>query len=347
MARLAGVSLGTVSAVLNDKRSVSEKSKLKVNKAISALRYYPSHVARSLRLRKTHTLGVIVPDITRPFFGQVLRSVEDAAGREGFSLLICDSYDNPAQERKHLKLLYSRRVDGILLASAQTHYSSHEEVGQETPVVFFDRVPAGRHGAAVSSANFEAMREATNYLIQLGHHDIALIRGRAGISTADERMEGYRQAMGAASLPVREEYLQFGDSSLDRGYNGGLKLMRLAKPPTAIIASTLETTFGLIWALQTVHVTCPDQVSILGFDDVERGTIGFNWAALSVPKLTAVAQFGDEMGREAVRLMMRSLHHREEDGPGQRIVRLKTVLRIRESTAPPRAARHNSAPLSA
>jgi DNA-binding LacI/PurR family transcriptional regulator len=229
-----------------------------------------------------------------------------------------------------------------MLASAQSHYSAPEGVGHEIPVVFFDRIPGGCHGPAISSANLEATREATNYLINLGHHDIAMIAGHAAISTSGERMGGFRQAMGAAGLPVREEYSPCGSSSLEGGYECGLKLMRLPVPPTAIIAGNLKMTLGLMWALHEMHIRSPKQVSIIGFDDVELGTIRFNWAAMCVPKLTAIAQFGSEMGREVVRLMMRSLRHPHEDGPEQEIVRLRTELRIRESAAPPPTARRNT-----
>jgi LacI family transcriptional regulator len=277
-----------------------------------------------------------LPQVNSMFFGQVLRGAGDEAGRKGYSILLCHLNADPAQEQRHLTTLYARRVDGILLASAQTYFQRSEGAGHDIPIVFFDRIPGGRCGPAVSTSNFEAAQEATNYLIRLGHRRIALITGLLSISTGAERAEGFRHAVGAAGLPVREEFFVCGDSRLEGGYKRGKELLSLPVPPTAIIAANEDMTLGLIRALAEMGIRCPEQVSVIGFDDLVTGPDGFSLAAMFVPRLTAVAQFGYEMGKVAVRTLLQNIEDTEKNRKKEEgIIRIPAELRIRGSTAPP------------
>lgn len=336
VARLAGVSVATVSAVINGKSGVSEQLTRRVQHAVRALNYHPDHVARSLRVRQTHTIGMVMPQIASPFFAEVLRGAEDLAGQESFSVLICNSRGDASQEKGHLTTLISRRVDGILLASEDPHFAHHWFAPRPVPLVLFDRIPGGFKGTVVTTDNELASLEATRHLIGLGHQRIGIIAGPPDISTSDERAEGFRKAMNEAGLLVREEYFKRGNYELEGGYQRALELMKMAAPPTAIFSFNYEMTLGLMRALAETGTACPRQVSVLGFDDFVVGLDGFSWATMFSPKLTTVAQSGYELGRRAMEILLRKIKAQpgsQEDEDG--VVRLRAELRVRESTTPP------------
>jgi LacI family transcriptional regulator, galactose operon repressor len=339
VARLAGVSVATVSAVINGKGRVSSERSERVRKAIEKLDYHPDHTARSLRTKRTLTVGVIVPQFASPFFAEALRGVEDVTRSEGYSVLVCNSSADPIREQRHLSTLLSGRVDGILLASADPHFAYHWLARRQPPLVLFDRVPAGFRGTAVTTANVEAATEATNHLIGLGHKGIGIIAGPADISSSNERLEGFRKAMGEAGLPIVEEYFKCGDYEAQGGYRCALELLQLPHPPTAIFSCNYEMTMGLERALSELHVRCPEQVSILAYDDLVGGLDGFSWATMFSPKLTAVAQPSYELGRIAAQLLIEKMLAPEKnlEETRSRIIRLKAELRMRESTAAPHA----------
>src|SRR6185437_2359670 len=187
VSKLAEVSVATVSAVINERSGVSEKLTHQVRRAIEVLDYQPDILARSLRMRKSHVWGIVVPQFASPFYAEVLRGVEDIASQEGYSILISNSRGNVDQERKHVSTLISRRVDGILLATAYDHFAYQRIFPRNFPLVLFDRFPSGFVGTAVITDNAQASFEATDYLIRLGHQRIAIIAGNPGILTADER----------------------------------------------------------------------------------------------------------------------------------------------------------------
>src|SRR5208283_1011191 len=202
VARLAGVSVATVSAVVNGKQVVRPVVVARVQEAMKALNFHPDHVARSLRVKRTTTLGVIIPDFSSGFFVDVLRGVEDAARNVGYSVLLCNSDDDVEQEQRHLRALLSRRVDGILMASTDLYSIADSQLRSNTPIVLFDRVPPNYRGAAVIVDNVDAAYRATQYLLHLGHRDIAFIAGRLDLSTASDRAEGFRRALEDAHLSL-------------------------------------------------------------------------------------------------------------------------------------------------
>ena len=184
VARLAKVSLATVSAVISGKKKVSPTLKERVQEAIRALDYHPDQIARSLRVRRTHTVGVIVPNVSSMFFSEVFRGIEEVARNNGFSAILCVSDDDAVQERHLLSVLFSRRVDGILLASADAQAASHWPRGRDLSLVLIDRVPPGLEASAVVIDNAHAAYEATRHLISIGHKRIAIITGPLDRSTS-------------------------------------------------------------------------------------------------------------------------------------------------------------------
>ena len=330
VARLANVSVATVSAVINGKNGVSAKLTTQVKEAMVNLDYHPDLIARSLKVGRTHTIGMIVPDVTNPFHTEVIRGVEDEARLNGYSPMLCNSNEDPEQERHLLATLFSQRVDGVLLAASDSSAAYDRLTRRRFPIVFIDRVPAGHTKRAVVTDNLGAAYDATKYLIGLGHQRIAIIAGHLHLSTGLDRVEGYRKAMQEAHLLIREEYFQRGDFQLESGHRCGLQLLQMADPPTAIFSCNNKMTLGLMRALAESQVPCPERVSILSFDD-------FEWAASFSPKLTTVAQSTREMGKQAMRMLLRIMDPDGEDSEPneENIVMLKAELRIRESTAPP------------
>lgn len=337
VAKLAGVSAASVSAVTNGRRGVSPQLAERVQKAVEALDYHPDSVARSLRVRRTHIIGMIVPHIATPFFAEVLRGAEDEARQKDYSILICDSVENADLEQRLLNTLVARRVDGILLASADPYFSAHKLSRRRIPVVFFDRMPAGCQEPAVMVNNAEGAFEATRHLINLGHRQIAIISGPLAFSTNAERVEGFRNAMGAAGLPVPEEHLRCSELRLEGGYRCALEMMKLSPRPTALFSTNYEMTLGSLRALRELGIKCPEEVSVVGFDDLVIGADGFNWATMISPQPTTVAQPGQEIGREAVKLLMDRIEKPDGAQPNgvPSVLRLRVELHLRESSGPP------------
>jgi len=336
VARLAGVSIATVSAVVNGKQVVRPVVVARVQDAMKALNFHPDHVARSLRVKKTTTIGAVVPDFSSGFFVDVLRGIEDVARNLGYSVLLCNSDDNVDQEQRHLQALLSRRVDGILLASTDLYSIAEAQLRSSTPIVLFDRVPPAHRGPAVVVNNVEAAYNATRHLIDLGHRQIAFIAGRLDLSTATDRAEGFRKALEDAHLPLNGAYFKRGDYHPESGYRNGLELLRLENPPTAIVSSNGLMTLGLLRAVHELHVRCPEQISIIGFDEPAPDTYGFNLSTLLRPELTVVAQPGYEVGKHAAQTLLSLVNEREDAVRDQnRVVTLNAELRVRKSTAVP------------
>ena len=299
---------------------------------MQALDYHPDQVARSLRIRETHTIGLVVPDITAPFFSDVIRGVTRESRAKGYSLILCDSNEDPGLEQANLDTLFARRVDGVLMAPVADFTAQDPITRRRFPVVLFDRVPREFSGSAVIQGNFAGAYDATRHLISLGHERISIITGPLTLPNVLERLEGFRQALQEAALTLRDEYLCRGDFEfqVECGARHGQELMRLPVPPTAILSCSAKTTLGLMHALHELHIPCPEFVSVIGFDDSD-------WAANFSPPLTTVAQPALQTAKELVEMLLgkiKSLKH-GTDVEEAKVITLKPALCVRESTAPP------------
>jgi len=328
--------VATVSGVLNNKPTVKPALVEKVKKAMEALDYHPDQVARSLRVRRTLTVGMVIADVTNPFFTEVIRGVEKEAQANGYSVILCDANEDPALERHYLSALFSRRVDGVLLAPTGAPPTQESRVHKRFPIVLIDRVPLGFIGDAVMTDNFGAAYDGTRHLIELGHRQIAIIAGHLNFSNGLDRLEGFRKALQEEHLALPDTYLQQGNFQTESGYRCGLELMRLPIPPTAIFSCNNKMTLGLMRALGELHVHCPGEVSVLGFDD-------FEWSAYFTPRLTTIAQPTYEMGRQAMQILLRKLQapgeNNSTEGSSETTLRLKAELRVRDSTGAPSSVR--------
>ncbi len=327
VARLAGVSTATVSAVINASAVVSAPRAASVRKAMEALDYHADQIARSLKTGRTRVVGMIIPDVTNAFYPEVIMGAEEAARMMRYSVILCNANEDPAQEQQHLNMLFSHRVDGVLIACSDAAISFDRLIRRRFPMVCFDRIPHGFRGDAASTDNFAGAYKAAKHLLELGHKRIAVLAGRIQLSTHAERLEGFRRAMQEAELAVRDEYCRVGGMDANAGYQFGLEFSRLSKQPTAVFCSNNKILLGFLRAMNEVRVRCPEDVSVVGFDD-------FPWTENYHPRLTTVAQPTRELGRQAMKLLLEQVERGPEEGDREhKRVLLQPELRIRESTA--------------
>lgn len=337
IAQMAGVSLGTVSHVINNSARVRDPLRRRVLDAVEVLRYQPSALARGLRRDKTNMIGMVIPDVTNPFFPAVVRGAEDMAFANGYRLILCNTDNNHAKEMEHLHQLRTYLPTGLIIIPSSFGKLSEEVESfrrSGAAVVFLDRMPRHWKGDSVTVSNEDGAFRAVQYLIQLGHRKIACITGPLHLTNAQERLTGYKRALKLAALPVRNEYLR--KSTFDRigGYNDTLAVLRIRNRPTAIFAQNDLMAMGALLAIRELNLRCPQDISVIGFDDLDV-------TELMDPPLASVRQPGYQMGATAVQMLLDRVNLAEKRAsPGQHRV-LETELRIRESVAPPKNRSRN------
>ncbi|PSM42201.1 LacI family transcriptional regulator [Streptomyces dioscori] len=331
VARHAGVSVATVSHVLNDTRPVLPHTRQAVLDAIETLGYTPNGLARSLVTARTRSIGLAVSAISNPYFTEILQGVEASALEHGYSLLIADPHDDPVHERKVVQLLHERRVDGMIVAPSADPRDLIGYLGRHgVPTVFLDRlvddVPApGFTFDQVSAENTEPVTHLVTHLAELGHRRIGLVAGLAGLSTTSERITGYRLGLACAGLAYEERLVIPGNSEAEGAERATESLLSLPAPPTALITANNAMTIGALRAVRARGVSVPGDLALCCFDD-------FSWADLFSPRLTAISQPSKEIGAQAVRLLLERL-----DSPGRptRTVRLPSAFVHRTSCGCP------------
>jgi LacI family transcriptional regulator len=328
VARLAGVSTSTVSAVINESVAVSPMRKERVLAAMSALNYQPDAIARSLKTGRSNAIGVIVPDITNTFYPEVIRGIEVSAQAAGYSVLLCDSSEDRVIEERHLSALSSRRVDGVLLACCANSRANELITKHNIPVVFIDRLPPSRAVNSVCTDNVSAGQMAAEHLIGLGHKRMGMLAGHLGLSPHHDRLEGFRKAMQEAHLPILDEYLIVGNVQVEDGVEAGRRLLGLPNPPTAILASNNKLLLGVLQAVEERNLAIPKDLSVLGFDDNL-------WNTHLSPGLTAVAQLTGNIGKRSFELLHQLIQNPPEEDAAPMHVLIPAELRIRNSTSRP------------
>lgn len=284
VAQLAGVSTATVSHVINNARGVRPATRARVLDAIKRLNYRPSAIARSLTLNTTRSIGVLVADITSPFFAALVRGIENRLEPYGYQLIVCNTDEQPEREARYLDLLLARRVDAMIIAPTGAPQPLwHDCAAHNVPLIFIDRQPAERVGPVVGVDNVAAGYTATHHLLRLGHRHIAILVRSPTLSTVAGRLEGYRQAFRAHHLAANESLICVSDYALEAAQETTQRLLATRPWITAIIAANHTLTLGMLEALQEQYVRCPDDISLVVFDDSP-------WHALMTPALTAIRQ---------------------------------------------------------
>ena len=315
--------MATVSHAINGTRKVAPDTVERIRKARTELDYHPNSVARSLRTRRTNVIGVIVSDITNPFFANLVRGAEDAAIEAGYSLIVCNSDESSAREDRYIRLLRGRRIDGLLVSPVGDGSSNCiRKLGNSNlPFVFVDRTAAAAEGDAVLSANVDGARKATSHLVERGHSRIGIVLGIPGATTTEERLEGYCQALEKGSIPFDADLVQYGGYRVEGGRTALRQLLALAVPPTAVFSTNNLMTVGVLREVERRELRVPADLAIVAFDDLP--------VAMVAPRLTAVCQKPTEIGAEAVRLLLERLHGR--GGRRNREIRIPVELVVRES----------------
>ena len=331
IAELAEVSLGTVSHVVNGSASVRDKLRQRVLDAIQGLGYQPSQLARGLRRKSTNMLGMVIPDITNPFFPAVVRGVEDVAYKSGYRVVLCNTDNNPTKEQQYLDDLQSYHPAGVLvIPSAGSNLSAEisSNMAQNTPIVCIDRCPNDWAGDAVLVANEEGAYLATQYLIRMGHRMLGVITGPLHLQNASERLKGFERATEEAKIPVPQEYKQAAEFDRISGYRAARRLLSLLPKPTAIFACNDLMALGTLQAAREQRIRVPGELSIMGFDNLDL-------TELTDPPLSTVYQSGYQMGITSANLIMKRLEGKA--GEATRVI-LPVELKVRNSVAPPRSA---------
>ncbi len=326
VAQRAGVSQATVSLVLNKVSGshIPEETRLRVLKAIDELGYRPNTLASSLRLGKTQTLGLILPDIANPFFAEVSRSIESAAFEQNYNLILCNTEGDIERELLYVDVLCNRQVDGIIFVAVGDQADSLQRVlCKNIPVVMIDRDLTGTEVDAVLTDNRLGGFQATQHLIDLGHHRIGCIAGPSDVNPSAERLSGFKAALNKNGLLVDEGMIKRGDFQLESGWKRAFEILDQQERPTAIFACNDLMALGVLRAAAVLKLSVPDNLSIVGFDNI-------NLASYSTPPLTTIAQPTNEIGARAVTMLVERMKDHERE---PRRERLDTTLIIRGSSA--------------
>ncbi|HTC65785.1 MAG TPA: LacI family DNA-binding transcriptional regulator [Candidatus Acidoferrum sp.] len=322
VARESAVSVFTVSEVVNKKSHVSKKLRDRVEETIRKLNYRPNLIARSLAKQKTHTIGMIVPDIANPFFPMVVRGAEDAAQKDGYNLLLCNSDDSLEKEERAIELLLSKRVDGILLTKAAEDFRAPlrqmiKEV--KVPFVLVMRTYPKLTADAVITDDYQGAYDAVSHLARSGRQRIGLISGPLKVSNAVARWQGFHDSLKAMGLPFDKELIIEGDYRIESGYRAGHAL--LSHRPDGIYVANHLMTVGLLKAAEEIGMRCPEDFGLVSFDD-------YPWLGIFRPRLTTVELPKHQLGSEAAELLIKRI----SGDRGKSVLRkLQPELRIRES----------------
>ncbi len=333
IAQKSGLSISIVSRVLNKKTAkyrISRETEKLVLKTARDLNYRPNQLARGLRLRKTHTIGLVAPDISNPFFASIIKKAESVAHSLGYTLVVCDSDENSQLEVEHVGLLQAKGVDGlIVLPVGKKRAHLDAVIASGLPLVTADRSFPDLPASSVVLDNHAGATEAIEYLVDHGHTRIAIIQGLRETITNRERLRGYLDVHAKYRIPVDEGLIVGNDFRRENGYVETTLLLRSHHPPTAIFTTSDLITLGALQAISEQGLEVPRDVSIVAFDDVES-------AEFFRCPITAVSQPKESIGEIAVKLL--TDHIRDQRGsPEIRSIVLKPTLIVRDSVAPVRA----------
>ncbi len=319
----AGVSIATVSKVLNNPDYGSPETRKKVVSAVKRLGYQPNNIARSMVIGRTNVIALVIPDVRNQFFTSVARGVEDVASKYDYRVMLCNTDEDPAKQQKYIDVFRSKIVDGFIIAVASERDRYLEKIERVTlPFVFIDRVCEEIPADAVIVDNRGGGYKAVNYLLGLGHRRIAVITGKPDTLTGRERLQGYLEALTEFELTPDQELIRDGGFTIEGGYEATKAVLAIKDPPTALFISNNAMTIGCLKALSEARVRIPDQMSVIGFDDSE-------WAEFFTPPLTVVRQPTYTMGTLAGEILFQRILGAAP--PERKEVVLKPELVIRES----------------
>lgn len=300
----AGVSLTTVSRVLSGmakKYRISQATEERVRQIAKELNYKPNQIARALRLKYTNTIGMIIPDISNPFFSSIARSVENESRKAGYSVIICDSQEDTELEKNSIKILGMRQVDGLIICPVGKESKGIADlVGQGVSVVTVDRYFPELNISSVVSDNFNGSMQAVDHFCRLGHKKIAFIQGIPDSSVNKERIRGYKEGLRSKNIPINDSYIVGDNFGEQNGYIGTKILLSCHDRPTAIFATSNLISLGAMRAITEENLRIPDDISIVAFDDQPYSDF------LPTP-MTTIRQKKEELGKLAINVLLNKI----------------------------------------
>ena len=319
LSRETGLGLATISKYFNG-GTVREKNRVLIEAAVKKLHYVPNEVARSLKTQQTRVVGVVIPELSNAFITSIISSMEDILRKHDYAVIVCDCRSDPKREKEAVEFLLHRRVDGLInMATDATGAHLKAALSAGIPVLLVDRLIDNLRGkvSAVVIDNIHASYQAVRKLTELGHRQIGLVLGSPNLYTTNQRLTGYLNALKEAGITPSDDYIRYGDYTMDGGYQAVQSLLKLKKRPTALFVTNFEMTLGTMLALQHSGVRVPEDLSVIGFDKLELFGAIF-------PDLTLIRQPQLSIGRETANLMLDLLGN--HDGISHRIVTLSTEL---------------------
>lgn len=321
VARLAGVSTSTVSRFLSGTHLVSADKQAAIENSIKQLNYRPNLVARGLAKGRTMTVGVLTQEVASTFFNEEMREVENALAGQGYEAIFVNGHWNKAEQEHRLASLIGRRVDGVILLATDMEDKALDRYAQDVPIVLLGGQCASMHVVSMDCDHVSGARIAVEHLLELGHRRVAFIRGPEGRLDAEERLQGYQQALERAGIAYDERLVANGNYLESGGVHAMKTLLDRGLPFTGVFAANDDSAYGALLTLYRRGLRVPDDISLVGYDDLHH-------SAFTLPPLTTVRQPLRELSREAAKAVVAMIEGRKPPRPGEP----RLELALREST---------------
>lgn len=322
IAKAAGVSVATVSRVLNHPETVAEKTKLRVRKIMEEQEYTPNWFARGLNFANTNTIGLVIPQLVDPVYSEIVKGVEDVANRKGYIIFLCDFSNDPKMERMYFEQLTKRRIDGLIAVSTRAEKKTFEPIVENNiPVVLVGGSSHTLDFSMVKVDYREASADAARYLIKIGYRKIAMVCSDHTDPNGEDKLQGYLMALKEGNIDFREQYLKMSDDKMETAYLAAKKLLELDDVPEAIFAATDNMAIGVMDAVKDKGLSIPGDVAVIGYDNIKISNV-------VEPKLTTVEMPLHKMGVYGARLLFDLIEGESDEC--QKII-LQTKMKIRKS----------------
>lgn len=334
VAKIAGVSTATVSRYINSPDQVKEHTRTKVSEAIAQTGYAPNALARNFRRGKTHLVVVVLPSVGDPFFADIMKGIWRVAKEQNYSILVRETQFNTVDFDEFSNMVFSKQADGIILLTSLSPFdnpSQKLEKRKQPPIILSceNVTPELNQFPSVRIDNIAAAKEATDYLIYLGHKKIAFIYGKTSSTLTLDRENGYRDAMKKAKLPIAEGWVTEGKLTLDGARQATRRLINHHSRPTAIFCANDEMAMGTLHEIKLAGLRVPEDISVVGFDDVR-------YSEIMDPPITTIAQPAEEIGERTMYRLCKAIDG-SDIGKSEETVPHKLI--IRRSTAPPKKSK--------
>ena len=324
LAEVLGLSVTTVSRVINGKAEsyrISPVTTKRVLEVARKLHYHPNKIARGLKMHKTETLGLIIPDVANPFFASIAKTIEVESRKSGYSIILCDSLDDFATEQELLYLMAGHKVDGIVIAPVGHEHKHIEEIRQAgVPVVVVDRYFSDTNIPYIATNNYLGAFNAVEYIIDKGHKNIACIQGIRGISANNDRVKGYIDALKKHNIPIDNSLLLGDDYSEENGFIQTRLLLNRKNKPTAIFSLSNLISLGVLRAINETRLSIPDDISLVSFDEQP-------YSAFLASPMTTIAQRKEEIARMSLSVLFEMIENGTVDNEVRIMLEPRLIIR--------------------